>query len=438
MKPEARSAERGAGSSTAVVADEELRAPSSALPAPLDVARIRADFPILQRRVHGKRLVYLDNAATTQKPQAVIDRIVRYYTEENSNVHRGVHHLSEVATAAYEAARTTVKKFIHARDEKEIVFTRGTTEAINLVAQAWGRANVKAGDEVLITAIEHHSNIVPWQMLCAEKAATLRVAPVNDAGDVLLDEFAALLNERTKIVAIGHASNALGTINPVKQMIAMAHDAGAIVIVDGAQGVPHLPIDVQDLGCEFYAFSGHKVYAPTGIGVLYGKEAILDAMPPWQGGGDMILSVSFEKTTYNALPYKFEAGTPNIEGVIGLATALDYISAIGIDAIAAHEHDLERYATRRLLEIDGLKIIGTAKAKASVISFTLEGVHPHDIGTILDQEGIAIRTGHHCAQPIMLRFNIPATGRASFGMYNTREEADALVSGLKRVIEVFR
>jgi len=404
----------------------------------LDVARIRRDFPILARKVRGKPLVYLDNAATTQKPQAVIDRLVRYYTEENSNVHRGVHYLSEVATAAYEASRTTVKKFINARDEKEIVFTRGTTEAINLVAQSWGRANVKAGDEVLITAIEHHSNIVPWQMLCAEKGATLRVAPVNDAGDVLLDEFASLLNDHTKIVAIGHASNALGTINPIKQMIVMAHDAGAVVIVDGAQGVPHLPIDVQDLGCEFYAFSGHKVYAPTGIGVLYGQEAILDAMPPWQGGGDMILSVTFEKTTYNALPYKFEAGTPNIEGVIGLAAALDYVSGVGIEAIAAHEHDLERYATRRLLEVEGLKIIGTAKSKASVISFTLEGVHPHDIGTILDQEGIAIRTGHHCAQPIMMRFNIPATGRASFGLYNTREEADALVSGLKKVIEVFR
>ncbi|HEX3108930.1 MAG TPA: cysteine desulfurase [Thermoanaerobaculia bacterium] len=404
----------------------------------LDVARIRRDFPILSRKVRGKPLVYLDNAATTQKPQAVIDRIVRYYTEENSNVHRGVHYLSEVATAAYETSRTTVKKFLHARDEKEIVFTRGTTEAINLVAQSWGRANVEAGDEVLITAIEHHSNIVPWQMLCAEKGATLRVAPVNDAGDVVLDDFRALLSNHTKIVAIGHASNALGTINPVKQMTAMAHDAGAVVIVDGAQGVPHLPIDVQDLGCEFYAFSGHKVYAPTGIGVLYGQEAILDAMPPWQGGGDMILSVTFEKTTYNALPYKFEAGTPNIEGVIGLAAALDYVSGVGIEAIAAHEHDLERYATRRLLEVDGLKIIGTAKSKASVISFTLEGVHPHDIGTILDQEGIAIRTGHHCAQPIMMRFNIPATGRASFGLYNTREEADALVSGLKKVIEVFR
>jgi len=438
MSAPERRAKSGERSGAVAEPGEDLLSSVSPLPSRLDVARIRRDFPILSRNVHGKRLVYLDNAATTQKPQAVIDRIVRYYTEENSNVHRGVHHLSEVATAAYESARTTVKTFIHARDEKEIVFTRGTTEAINLVAQAWGRANVGAGDEVLITAIEHHSNIVPWQMLCAEKGATLRIAPVNDAGEVVVDEFASLLNERTKIAAISHASNALGTINPIKQMIAMAHDAGAIVIVDGAQGVPHLPIDVQDLGCDFYAFSGHKVYAPTGIGVLYGKEAILDAMPPWQGGGDMILSVSFEKTTYNALPYKFEAGTPNIEGVIGLATALDYVKAIGLDAITAHEHDLERYATRKLLEIDGLRIIGTAKTKASVISFTLEGVHPHDIGTILDQEGIAIRTGHHCAQPIMLRFNIPATGRASFGLYNTREEADALVTGLHKVIGMFR
>jgi cysteine desulfurase/selenocysteine lyase len=439
MSARERRAESGERSGAVAEPSEDLlRSPVSPLPSRLDVARIRRDFPILSRNVHGKRLVYLDNAATTQKPQAVIDRLVRYYTEENSNVHRGVHHLSEVATAAYESARTTVKNFIHARDEKEIVFTRGTTEAINLVAQAWGRANVGAGDEVLITAIEHHSNIVPWQMLCAERGATLRVAPVNDAGEVVVEDFASLLNERTKIAAISHASNALGTINPIKQMIAMAHDAGVIVIVDGAQGVPHLPIDVQDLSCDFYAFSGHKVYAPTGIGVLYGKEAILDAMPPWQGGGDMILSVTFEKTTYNALPYKFEAGTPNIEGVVGLATALEYVNGIGLEAIAAHEHDLERYATRRLLEIDGLRIIGTAKTKASVISFTLEGVHPHDIGTILDQEGIAIRTGHHCAQPIMLRFNIPATGRASFGLYNTREEADALVSGLHKVIEMFR
>jgi cysteine desulfurase/selenocysteine lyase len=412
--------------------------PSSLIPHPFDVTRIRKDFPILARSVRGKRLVYLDNAATTQKPQAVIDRIVRYYTEENSNVHRGVHYLSEVATAAYEGARTTVKRFVNARDEKEIVFTRGTTEAINLVAQTWGRANIGKNDEVLITAIEHHSNIVPWQMLCGEKGAQLRVAPVNDAGEVIVEEFAKLINERTKLVAISHASNALGTINPVRQMIALAHEAGAVVLVDGAQGVPHLPIDVQDLGCEFYAFSGHKVYAPTGIGVLYGKEAILEAMPPWQGGGDMILSVSFEKTTYNALPYKFEAGTPNIEGVIALATALDYVGGIGIDAIAVHEQEILRYATRELQNIDGLKIIGTARVKASVISFTLEGVHPHDIGTILDQEGVAIRTGHHCAQPIMLRFNIPATGRASFAVYNTAEEVDALTAALRKVIEVFR
>jgi cysteine desulfurase / selenocysteine lyase len=403
-----------------------------------DVQAIRRDFPILKRTVRGKPLVYLDNAATTQKPQAVIDRIVRYYTQENSNVHRGVHYLSEVATAAYEAARTTVKRFINARDEKEVVFTRGTTESINLVAQTYGRVNVSPGDEVLITAIEHHSNIVPWQMLCDAKNARLVVAPVNDAGEVMLDEFAKRLTERTRIVAFGHASNALGTINPIKKMIDLAHDAGAVVVIDGAQGAPHATIDVQDLDCDFYAFSGHKVYAPTGIGVLYGKESLLDAMPPWQGGGDMILSVSFEKTTYNALPYKFEAGTPHIEGVIGLAAALDYVSSVGIDNITAHEQELLAYATRRLQEIEGLRIIGTAAEKASVISFTLAGVHPHDIGTILDQEGIAIRTGHHCAQPIMMRFNVPATGRASFGMYNTLEEADVLVDGLRKVIEVFR
>jgi cysteine desulfurase/selenocysteine lyase len=405
----------------------------------IDVDRIRRDFPILHRPVRGGRtLVYLDNAATTQKPRQVIDRIVRYYSEENSNVHRGVHYLSEVATEAYENARTTVKKFIGARDEKEIVFTRGTTEGINLVAQAWGRKNVGAGDEVLITAIEHHSNIVPWQMLCDEKGARLLIAPVNEEGEIILEEFEKLLSPRTKIAAFGHASNALGTINPIRRMIAMTHAVGAVTLIDGAQGVPHIHVDVRDLDCDFYAFSAHKVYGPTGTGVLYGKEAILDAMPPWQGGGDMILSVSFEKTTYNALPYKFEAGTPNIAGVIGLAAALDYVNEIGIEAIAAHEQDLLHYATRRLLEIDGLRIIGTAAEKASVISFVLEGVHPHDIGTILDQEGIAIRTGHHCAQPLMLRFNVPATGRASFGMYNTRDEADALIDGLQKVIEVFR
>jgi cysteine desulfurase / selenocysteine lyase len=402
-----------------------------------DVDAIRRDFPILSRKVHGKPLVYLDNAATTQKPQAVIDRIVRYYSEENSNVHRGVHYLSEVATAAYEGARVTVQRFINARSEKEIVLTDGTTEGINLVAQSWGRNNVKSGDEVLISAIEHHSNIVPWQFLCEEKGAKLRVIPVNDAGELLIDEYARMLNERVKIVAFGHASNALGTINPIKKMIALAHANGSLALIDGAQGVPHMTVDVQDLDCDFYAFSAHKVYGPTGSGVLYGKEKLLDETP-WQGGGDMILSVSYEKTTYNVLPYKFEAGTPNIEGVIALATALDYVGSIGLANIAAHEHDLLLYATARLQEIDGLRIIGTAADKASVISFVLDGVHPHDIGTVLDQDGIAIRTGHHCAQPLMMRFKVPATGRASFGLYNTREEADVLAKGLRRVVEVFR
>ena len=409
----------------------------AALPA-WDVERIRRDFPILSRDIRGRRLVYLDNAATTQKPQAVIDRIVRYYSGENSNVHRGVHHLSEVATLAYENARTTVKRFLGAADEKEIVFTRGTTESINLVAQSWGRTNVRAGDEILITAIEHHSNIVPWQLLCEEKGATLRVAPVKDNGELDVEELERMLNPRVRLVAVTHASNALGTITPLRRIVAAAHAAGALVLVDGAQGVPHVRVDVRDLDCDFYAFSAHKVYGPTGTGVLWAREALLEAMPPWQGGGDMILSVSYEKTTYNALPYKFEAGTPNIEGVIGLAAALDYVSAAGIEAIAAHEHDLLLYATASLQEIDGLRIIGTAPEKASVISFVLEGVHPHDIGTILDQKGIAIRTGHHCAQPLMLRFQVPATGRASFGMYNTREEADALVAGLREVVEVFR
>jgi cysteine desulfurase/selenocysteine lyase len=403
-----------------------------------DVRNIRNDFPILSRDVRGRRLVYLDNAATTQKPRQVIDRLVRYYTEENSNVHRGVHYLSELATLEYENARGVVQRFIKARSEKEIVFTRGTTEGINLVMQTWGRVHVGAGDEVLISAIEHHSNIVPWQMLAQEKGASVRIIPVNDAGELLMEEYERMLNPRVKLVAVGHASNALGTINPLRRIIDAAHANGSLVLVDGAQGVPHIAIDVQALDCDFYAFSGHKVYGPTGIGVLWGRESLLDAMPPWQGGGDMILSVSYEKTTYNALPYKFEAGTPNIEGVVGLAAALNYLSAIGLDRIAAYEHDLEQYATRRLREIEGLRLIGTAREKAAVISFVLEGVHPHDIGTILDQEGIAIRTGHHCAQPLMMRFNVPATGRASFGLYNTREEADALVDGLHKVIEVFR
>ena len=404
----------------------------------LDVQRVRRDFPILSRKIRGKDLVYLDNAATTQKPKAVIDRLTRYYSEENSNVHRGVHFLSELATAAYEDVRTVVKRFLNAKSEKEIVFTRGTTESINLVMQSWGRNNVRSGDEVIISAIEHHSNIVPWQMLCEEKGAKLRIIPVNDAGELDIDAYERMLNPRVKIVAIGHASNALGTINPLRKMTAMAHAHGALILVDGAQGVPHLAVDVQALDVDFYAFSAHKVYGPTGVGVLYGREALLDAMPPWQGGGDMILSVSFEKTTYNALPYKFEAGTPNIEGVVGLGSALQYVSALGLDNIAVHENDLLIYATRKLQEIDGLRLIGTAREKASVISFVLEGVHPHDIGTILDQEGIAIRTGHHCAQPLMMRFNVPATGRASFGLYNTREEADKLADGLRRVVEVFR
>ncbi|HUP46423.1 MAG TPA: cysteine desulfurase [Thermoanaerobaculia bacterium] len=402
-----------------------------------DVEAVRRDFPILTRQVRGKRLVYLDNAATTQKPQTVIDRIVKFYVEENSNVHRGVHYLSEIATVAYEDVRTTVKQFLNAGTEKEIVFTRGTTESINLVAQSWGRKNVGAGDEVIISAIEHHSNIVPWQMLCEEKGATLRVIPVNDAGELELDAFERMLNGRVKIVAVGHISNALGTVNPIRRITELAHAAGALVLIDGAQGVPHGSVDVRAIDCDFYAFSSHKVYGPTGSGVLYGKEALLDAMPPWQGGGDMILSVAFDKTTYNALPYKFEAGTPNIAGVIGLGAALQYVARLGTETIAAWEHDLLTYATARLQEIDGIRLIGTAGEKASVISFVLEGVHPHDIGTILDREGIAIRTGHHCAQPLMMRFNVPATGRASFGLYNTREEADRLIDGLHKVIEVF-
>ncbi|MCU1350127.1 MAG: cysteine desulfurase [Acidobacteria bacterium] len=403
-----------------------------------DVERIRRDFPILARQVHGKPLVYLDNAATTQKPRAVIDRIVRYYTEENSNVHRGVHYLSQIATEAYEGTRTTVKRFVNARSEKEIVFTRGTTDGINLVAYAWGRKNVKAGDDVIISAIEHHSDIVPWQMLCEATGANLRIIPVNDQGELILEEYAKLLTPRAKIVAVGHASNALGTINPIRQMTAMAHDAGAIMLIDGAQGAPHIRIDVQDIGCDFYTFSSHKIYGPTGSGVLYGREELLEATPPYHGGGDMILSVSFEKTTYNALPYKFEAGTPDIAGVIGMGAAIDYMTALGIEAIGAHEHDLLLYATKQLQTVEGLRLIGTAREKASVISFVLEGVHPHDIGTILDQEGIAVRTGHHCAQPLMMRFNVPATGRASFGLYNTREEADVLVAGLHKVIEMFK
>ncbi len=402
-----------------------------------DVERIRQDFPILRTKVHGHPLVYLDNAATSQKPQTVIDALVRYYEGENANIHRGVHYLSELATAEFEKARETVRAFVNAARASEIVFTRGTTEAINLVAQTYGRVHVGAGDEVLITAMEHHSNIVPWQLLCEEKGAKLRVAPINDAGELLLEEFEKLLGPRTKVVAVAHVSNALGTINPLKQMIAMAHAHGVPVVVDGAQAAPHIAVDVQELDCDFYAFSGHKMYGPTGIGVLYGRHALLEAMPPYQGGGDMISSVTFEKTTYNKLPHKFEAGTPDMAGVAGLKAAIEYMNGIGIARIAAHEHGLLEYATEVVGAIEGVRLIGTAREKASVLSFVLDEVHPHDIGTILDQQGIAVRTGHHCAQPVMERFSIPATVRASFAVYNTRAEVDALARGIRKVREVF-
>ena len=402
-----------------------------------DVERIRKDFPILRTKVHGHPLVYLDNAATSQKPQAVIDALVRYYEGENANIHRGVHYLSQIATEAFEQARETVRAFVNAADAREIIFTRGTTEALNLVAQSYGRANVGAGDEVLITAMEHHSNIVPWQMLCDEKGAKLRVAPMNDEGELLLEEYEKLLSPRTKVVAVGHVSNALGTINPLREMIRLAHARGVPVVVDGAQAVPHLAVDVRELDADFYAFSGHKMYGPTGIGVLYGKTALLEAMPPYQGGGDMISSVTFEKTTYNKLPHKFEAGTPDMAGVAGLKAAIEYMNGVGIGKIAAHEHDLLEYATEIVGALPGVRLIGTAREKAGVLSFVLDEVHPHDIGTILDQEGIAVRTGHHCAQPVMERFGIPATVRASFAVYNTKGEVDALARGIRKVGEVF-
>jgi cysteine desulfurase / selenocysteine lyase len=404
---------------------------------PFDVERIRRDFPILSRDVRGKKLVYLDNAATSQKPQAVIDALSRYYEEGNANVHRGVHFLSEHATGEHERARKLAQKFINAAHVAEIIFVRGTTEAINLVAQTYGRANVGEGDEVLITAMEHHSNIVPWQILCDEKHAKLRVAPINDNGELMLPEFEKLLGPRTKIVALAHVSNALGTVNPLAKIVAMAHRKGIPVLVDGAQAVPHMKVDVQALDCDFYAFSSHKMFGPLGIGVLYGKTALLEAMPPYQGGGDMISSVTFEKTLYNKLPFKFEAGTPDVSGAIGMGAAIEYINQIGIENIAAYEHELLVYATHKISSIPGVRLIGTAKERAGVISFVLEGVHPHDIGTILDQEGIAVRTGHHCAQPIMKRFGIPATARASFALYNTKEEVDALTQGMLTVKEVF-
>jgi cysteine desulfurase/selenocysteine lyase len=401
------------------------------------VERIRHDFPALQEKVHGKPLIYLDNAATSQKPQVVIDAIARYYQSENSNVHRGVHFLSELATQAYESARTRVRQFLNAAHDREIIFTRGTTESINLVASSYGRSRVRAGDEVIISAMEHHSNIVPWQMLCEEKGAILRVIPMNDAGELLLDEYERLLSDRTRLVSVVYVSNALGTVNPVKRMIALAHRQGVPVLLDGAQAAPHLPVDVQDLDCDFFALSGHKMFGPTGIGVLYGKAELLEAMPPYQGGGDMISAVTFEKTLYNVLPYKFEAGTPHISGAIGLAAAIDYVERIGLNRITAYETELLAYGTELLSACPGLRVIGTAREKASVLSFVLEGVHAHDIGTILDHEGIAIRAGHHCAMPVMRRLGIPATARASLAFYNTREELDRLAKGIHRVIEVF-
>ena len=402
-----------------------------------DVERIRCDFPILARPIRGKALVYLDSAATTQKPRMVVEAMARYFDQENANVHRGVHFLSERATEAYEGARERVRKFLHARDASEIVFVRGTTEAINLVAFTFGRQRVGAGDEVLITAMEHHSNIVPWQMLCQDRGAKLVVAPIDDRGVLLLDELERRIGPRTRLLAVTHVSNALGTVNPVKRIVELAHAHGVPVVVDGAQGAPHVPADVQDLGCDFYAFSGHKIYGPTGIGVLYGKAEHLEAMPPWQGGGDMILSVSFEKTVYNRPPYKFEAGTPNMAGAVGLGAALDYLEALPRDAAWRHEDELLAYGTGALAEVAGLRIVGTAPDKAAVLSFVMDDVHPHDIGTVLDREGVAIRTGHHCAQPVMQRFGIPATARASLGIYNTRAEIDALAAALQKVRRMF-
>ncbi|HEY4575320.1 MAG TPA: cysteine desulfurase [Thermoanaerobaculia bacterium] len=402
-----------------------------------DLARVRADFPILAREVHGHRLVYLDNAASTQKPRAVAAAIAGCYEGWYANVERGVHTLSQLATAQRERARETVARFLNAPDAEEVVFTRGTTESINLVAEAWGRRNVGPGDEVLITGLEHHSNLVPWQRLCEERGALLRVAPIDDQGEVRLDEFERLLSPRTRIAAFAHVSNALGTVDPVREMAAMAHRAGAVVLVDGAQAVPHMTVDVRDLGCDFYAFSGHKVYGPSGIGALWGRAELLDAMPPWQSGGGMVQTVRFEKTTYAPPPHRFEAGTPFIEGAAGLAAALDYLTALGLPAVGAWESELLAFATERLAEVPGLRIVGTARRKAAVLSFTMDGIHPHDLGTILDHEGIAIRAGHHCAQPVMERFGVPATARASFGLYNTPEEVEALAAALHKARELF-
>jgi cysteine desulfurase/selenocysteine lyase len=401
------------------------------------IEKIRADFPILNEKIRNKPLVYLDNAASCQKPQAVIDSLVKLYSHDYANVHRGVHTLSVRSTDLFEAAREKVKTFINAQSEKEIIFVRGATDAINLIAQTYGKANIYTGDEIIITAMEHHSNIVPWQMLCEEKGAILKIAPMNLAGELLMPEFEALLNAKTKLVSVVHMSNALGTINPVEKIIELAHAQNIPVLLDGAQAIPHTPVDVQKLDCDFYVFSGHKLYAPTGVGVLYGKQALLEAMPPYQGGGDMIRTVTFEKSTYAGLPHKFEAGTPSIAEVIGLGAAIDYLNTIGMESIAAHEAELLVYATQEALKIDGLKIIGEAKEKGAILSFTLGKIHPHDIGTMLDSLGIAIRAGHHCAMPVMDFYKVPATARASFAMYNTKAEIDVLILGIRNLIEMF-
>jgi cysteine desulfurase/selenocysteine lyase len=402
-----------------------------------DVARIRADFPILNLTVNDKPLVYFDNAASSQMPRQVIDRLVRYQTTQHANINRAVHHLSEVATSEFEEARRKLQHFINAPEEREVIFTSGTTDSINLVMHGYGRKFIGAGDEIILTTLEHHSNIVPWQMLAEEKGAKIRVVPINDAGELLIDEYEKLFNDRTKFVGVTHVSNALGTINPVKEMIAFAHARGVPVLVDGAQAAPHIKVDVQDLDCDFYAFSGHKLCGPTGIGILYGRAALLENMQPFKGGGDMILSVTFEKTIYNTIPHKFEAGTPPIAAVIGLGAAVDYLSAIGMDAIAAHELALLQYASEQIEAMPGVRILGTAKHKAAVISFAVDGVHPHDIGTLLNQEGVAVRTGHHCAQPVMQRFQVPATSRASFAFYNSMDEVDALIDGIRTVQKIF-
>jgi cysteine desulfurase/selenocysteine lyase len=408
------------------------------LPAsPLDVARIREDFPILRQRIRGKPLVYLDNAATSQKPQVVIDAVTRFYTAENANIHRGMHYLSERATVAYDEAREKVARFLNAHSSREIIFTRGTTEAINLVAQTYGRTHLKPGDDIVITVMEHHSNIVPWQLLCEQTGATLRAAPISDEGELDVDAFERLLGDRTRLVAVVHLSNALGTINPIKRLVALAHARGIPVLVDGAQSAPHLQVDVRELDCDFFAFSGHKIFGPTGVGVLYGREALLESMPPYQGGGDMIATVTLQRSTWAPLPAKFEAGTPMIAQVLGLGAALDYVNQLGRDAIATWERDLLNYATERISQIEGIRLIGTAREKASVLGFVLQGVHPHDIGTVLDDAGVAIRAGHHCAQPVMERFGVPATARASFAFYNTRAEIDVLADGLMTVKKMF-